>query len=124
MKGIRFVGLKRNPKRDARRVFWLINQHNNLCLMLERFGNFWKILLIFIFSYYVLLIWFAVFVSVIYSHLDTLTRLMMLLVLGEVIGIYLCITIVIFNVSSEVLSLYFLLINKIIYFRQNHFIQS
>ena len=111
IKASKLLTSKQNLKIKSRRIYLLIKEHNQLCLILNRCNDFWKIILILIVSFYVLLIWFAVYVPMIYSNLGLIQRLLMHLLLTEVIVIFACITFVISNVSSEVNLYYFILIS-------------
>ena len=106
----------------SRKVYLLIKKHNALCLMLERFNDFWKFLLISVLSFYIIFIWFIVYVPIVYSKLEFITDLFMHLLLFEVIGMFACIVIIIFNVSKEVINQNFIIDLIDLFFRQNHFI--
>ena len=102
IKANELLNLKQSNKIKTRRIYCLIKEHNKLCLMLNNFNDFWKKLLVFVFSYYVLFIWFSFYVPTIYSDLKLIPRLFMHFNLVGVIVVFSCITFVIFNVSSEV----------------------
>ena len=103
IKSIELLNSKRNLKIKARRIYCLIKEHNNLCLMLNHFNIFWKRLLFLIFSFYVILIWSTVFIPVVYTGLDLIPRSFMYLVMIETIGTFFYISFILFNISSEVI---------------------
>ena len=86
-------------------VYWLIKQHNELCLMLKRFNDFWKHLLVLVVSVYIIAIWFIVYGSTFYLKMDLIAKLLMCFVMVEVIGIFASIVIIIFSISAEVINI-------------------
>ena len=93
---------KRKLKIKFRKVFLLVKEHEEICSMLHRFNNFWKVILFFIFSLYIVLIWSMAYPSIVYSNISLFQRLLMWLVLTETIATFAYISFIIFSISSEV----------------------
>ena len=102
-KAIDLLHSKRNLKIKERRIYLLIKEHNDLCLMLKCFNEFWKRLFVFLFSFYVILIWMIVYVTVVYADLDLFPKLFMYMAMSGCICTFACISFNIFNISSEVI---------------------
>ena len=100
--GVELLNSKQNLKIKTRKIYPLIKEHNEICLMLNCFNVFWCKLLIFVYSFYILSIWTHIYVSFVYQNLSLIQKIFMSLLVAEFIGIFTCITIVIFNVSLEV----------------------
>ena len=102
VKAKKLLNSKKNPKIKACKVYLLIKQHNDICLMLKRFNDFWKFHLLNSMSFYVILIWFCVYISIFYSKLDFFGKLFMNCLPAEVVCILAFIVLIIILVSIQV----------------------
>ena len=115
------IDSKQKFKIKTQKTYLLIKHHNDLCLKLDRFNNFWKYFLVSMMSFYILFIWVIMYCAMIHS-LNFLPKIFMRFLLVEIIVIFFSIEFVIFSVSLEVIFKNHCQINKLLY-RQNHFIQ-
>lgn len=111
VKAKNLLNTKQNVEITSRRIYLLIKQHNDLCLMLERFNHFWKHLLVPVVVFYIIFLWFSIYIPVVYSNLTLLIKLFMYLLLFEGTQILACFIIIIITVSLKVIN-YFNLINS------------
>ena len=104
IKAIKLLNSKLKRKIKVRRIYLLIKEHNGICFMLNRFNDFWKTLMVFIFSFYILLIWSMAYPSIVYSNINLFQRIYMWLCLIESIVAFFYISSIIFSISSEVIN--------------------
>ena len=94
---------KQNNKIKARNVYKLIKQHNEMRLLLNRFNDFWKYLLVSLISFYAFIIWFLLYVHIVYPNLDFLPKLFMYMYLFGIINLFAAVVLIIFNLSIQVI---------------------
>ena len=104
IKALDLLNSKLKLKIKARRIYLLIKEHNDLCFMLNRFNDFWKIFMVFTFSYYIVFIWSLAYPSIAYSNIDLFQKLFMWFSLSGSIVTFFNISFIIFSISSEVMN--------------------
>ena len=87
-----------------RKVYQLIKHHNDNCLLLKCFNDFWKYFLMNVLGFYIAIIWFLMFMHLIYPKLDLFPKLVLHLALLEMIIVFVSLVIMFFNVSIEVIN--------------------
>ena len=100
---MQILNSKRSVNVTSRRVYSLIKQHNELCLMLKRFNDFWKYLLVPLLTFNIIFIWFILYVILVYPKADKLAKLFFWSLFIQMLSIFAGIVIIMFNVSSEVI---------------------
>ena len=99
----RLLNSKRNGIMIWRKIDLLIRYHNRMCLMLNRFNHFWKLLLVPFMLFYVVYIWFAAYITIFYPKLNILAKYFMITCLLEFTIIFAFIVIITFSVSIQVI---------------------
>ena len=94
-------------KLRARTVHRIMKKHNNLCVLLDKFNTFFKYHLAYELSFYVILIWFFVYITAVYSKLNLFHKVFWLFLTVAVFGNMSFIVIMIFFVSFVSSCLYF-----------------